>query len=964
MRDACCRPPCRDLAHCLPPWTLHLVAGILVALSAAPRCTAAEPGGARVREAGAEKVPGVEQVIITFKTHFDIGYTDMAAKVVERYRTGMIDQALEVCDRSRDLPRDRQFVWMIPGWPMKKILEDWDGQTAERKDRVLQAFKEGRFAVHALPFTTHTELLDIEDLVRGLGFASRLSRSLGLDLPRDAKMTDVPCHTWFMPTMLEHAGVDFLHLGCNAASRSPEVPALFWWEGPDGSRVLTMYTAESYGTGLLPPKGWPSKTWLALVHTGDNHGPPRPDEVKKLLEEAREKLPGMKVRIGRLSDFADAILAEKPDLPVVRGDMPDTWIHGPMCDPAGARTARNVRPAIAACESLHTMLRCWGVEAAEVAPTIASAYEQSLLYGEHTWGGALYWVASYSKERALDYGEAWKKERAEGRFRRLEESWAEHTSYIETAEKLIRPALEAGLQSLARAVKAEGPRIVVFNPLPWRRDGVVILPGGRALGGGASGGAASEGGASFRALKPVDDGAGGDAAEVPVGSDGTSRWFLAREVPPLGYRTYVPVAGDSRPVFPGADALGADPQAGTMENRFLKATLDPGRGTVRSLIDKRSGRELVDASAPQGFGQYLYERFDASQVRAFVRAYVKIDAAWAINELGKPDLPPPEEAPYRAASPSGFKLRLEKSGASVVAVMEAPAGAGVPHAVTTKIALHADQPYLELEVTLHGKPADPWPEAGWICLPASAERPEFRLGRLGSIVNPARDIVPGSNRHLLGITTGLTITDAAGRGAGICPLDHPLVSLGEPGCWKYSRDFVPARPAAYVNLFNNQWTTNFRLWNEGTWSSRVRVWAVDGHDGDSGLITPSLEARFPLLAVTADGTAGKLPASQAGLEVSRKGLLVTALGANPDGEGTLLRLWELSGRPGKVAVKLPPGMGVKAAQGVDLRGRPRGEPIKVAGDREKLPDGTSKAPSLDRITVEIDAFAPASCVLR
>ena len=46
-------------------------------------------------------------------------------------------------------------------------------------------------------------------------------------------------------------------------------------------------------------------------------------------------------------------------------------------------------------------------------------------------------------------------------------------------------------------------------------------------------------------------------------------------------------------------------------------------------------------------------------------------------------------------------------------------------------------------------------------------------------------------------------------------MDSPLVSLDEPGCWKYSLDFVPKRPSVYVNLFNNQWTTNFRLWNQG-----------------------------------------------------------------------------------------------------------------------------------------------------
>jgi alpha-mannosidase len=69
--------------------------------------------------------------------------------------------------------------------------------------------------VRALPFNTHTESLELEDLVRGLGFSSRLSRSANLDLPRDAKLTDVPSHSWVLATLLKHAGVEFLHIGCN-----------------------------------------------------------------------------------------------------------------------------------------------------------------------------------------------------------------------------------------------------------------------------------------------------------------------------------------------------------------------------------------------------------------------------------------------------------------------------------------------------------------------------------------------------------------------------------------------------------------------------------------------------------------------------------------------------------------------------------------------------------------------------
>ena len=120
--------------------------------------------------------PAVREAIVVFKTHFDIGYTDMASNVVQRYRTKMIDDALNVVDRNRSLPPEQQFVWTIPGWPAAKILEDWPGQSASRQQRVRDAFKEGRFVVHALPFSTHTELLEPEDLVRGLGYATRITR--------------------------------------------------------------------------------------------------------------------------------------------------------------------------------------------------------------------------------------------------------------------------------------------------------------------------------------------------------------------------------------------------------------------------------------------------------------------------------------------------------------------------------------------------------------------------------------------------------------------------------------------------------------------------------------------------------------------------------------------------------------------------------------------------------------------
>jgi hypothetical protein len=871
--------------------------------------------------------PGVSEVIVVFKTHFDIGYTDMASNVVQRYRTTMIDDALKVVDQNRGLPPDQQFIWTLPGWPMAKILEDWTGQTSERKQRILQALKNGRFVVHALPFTTHTELLEPEDLVRGLGFASRLARSVGLELPRDAKMTDVPCHSWIMPTLLKHAGIDFLHLGCNAASRSPDVPRLFLWEGADSSRVLTMYTAESYGTGLAPPADWPYRTWLALMHTGDNHGPPTPEEVRKLLEEAKQKLPGVKVRIGRLSDFSDAILAEKANIPVIRGDMPDTWIHGPMSDPRGASTARNVRPLIAKTEILDTLMRIWGCNNTDHSDTTAQAYEHSLLYGEHTWGGALYWIWRYSGGPAFQYGDDWKAQHAQGKFDRLEASWEEHTAYIEKARNLVWQESEGQQKLLAEAVNVDGTRLVVYNPLPWKRDGVVVITGPVPK-------------PKENSIKAADDG-----EIIPVHQLGRDAlWFVARNVPALGYRTYVPTNAT-----PTHSTLLADQATGIIENTFFRVALDPERLCIRSLVDKRSGRELVDTNASTGFGQVLHERFDADQVAAFVKAYVKINADWATNELGKPSMPPAWEIPYRAISPRGGRLLdVEQTPVYARAIVWAPSTSEFPGGVFVIVRLDRDQPFVEFNVNAGGKPADPWPEAGWICLPFAIDQPQFQLGRLGGIVDPAKDIVTGANRHLLALNSGMTVADPQGHGVGLCDESNPLVSLEKPGCWNYSRDFVPRKSHVFVNLYNNQWTTNFRLWNDKMWSSHIRIWSVEGRDLATNLVKPSWETRFPLLVGSASGPAGKLPPCQSGLEVSRPGVLVTAFGRNPDGPGLVLRLWEQAGRSGDCQVTLPRGTPAKSVQPVNLRGRSCGPEIPV---KDRV------------IDFPLPAFAPTSFIL-
>ncbi len=885
-------------------------------------------GPVRLSAEGAKSPPAVkphvEQVIVVFKTHFDIGYTQLAREVVDRYRTSMIDKALAVCDASESLPPENRFVWTLSGWPMTQIL--WPGQTPERRSRLEKAIRDGRLVWHALAGTTHTESLGLEDFVRSLGFSSRLARQFGQPLPRDAKMTDVPCHTWLLPTVLKRAGVDFLHLGCNGASGSPDIPALFWWEGPDGSRLLTMYTAEGYGTGLKPPPGWPHKTWLALIHTGDNHGPPEPGEVQQLLDRARKELPGVKIRMGRLSDFGDAILAEEkqsPKLPVIRKDMPDSWIHGIMSMPQEAAMARNVRPQMAALESLNTLLGCWGVNAKPVADKLAAAYEGSFLYSEHTWGAS----STFYAPRL--YGEKWKEAHATGKYKYSEESWREHGAYIRKAEELAGPGLRQSVDALAKAVNAAGPRMVVFNPLPWPRDDVVSVPWK---------GKAPAGWKDAATGEPV-------SAEIDYGK----LWLIASGVPGLGFRTYVPT---SAAVRPRDIASSASPLDSFVENAHFRAKLDLQRGCVSSLVDKRTGKELFNPSLEFGLGQYWYERFDKDYHTRFLDAYCKKPLAGWVDEFGRANLPPASEVGYSATSPSDCGLMLRGCNLFTEATLSPNStwrpGQGVPHRMGLAITLYSNQPYVDMEWTVTRKDPDPWPEAGWLCLPFAIDQPQFRLGRPGSIIDPAKDCVRGANNEIFSLDTGLTITGPDGRGVGICPIDSPLVSLGRPGAFRYTRQWTPRKAIVFVNLFNNIWGTNFQQWIGGSWTSRVRIWSVEGKGAETDLITPAWEARTPCQVVFCDGPAGKLPPVQSGLELSRKGVLVTAFGSNPDGEGILLRFWEQAGQDGTCRVRLPEGLQTARAKLCDLRGRPLEQPIAVR-------DGWLEMP--------LTRFAPASVIL-
>jgi hypothetical protein len=817
----------------------------------------------------------------------------------------MIDNALRLIEESYQLPVEKRFAWTIPSWVAYQIL--WEGQDSLRKSRVVNAMRKGSLIVHGLPVTVQTESLELEDLLFGLTLNKKISEEVGVPMSRSGKMTDVPSHSWVLPTILKNAGIDFLHIGVNPCNERPDVPLLYYWQGPDRSKLLTMHSQGygsdcEFGHGLYPPKDWPFKNWLALIVATDNAGPPTNKEVENLLIEAKKNMPGVKVRFGKMEDFADAIFKEEKEgikVPVVRADMPDCWIHGMGTMPVEEAIAHATRKKLSLVEILDAHLRLWGLPITDIQKDLFTAHERSLMYGEHTWGGARNLEGKNAYE-IKDLGEYIKTNK---NCIWLEKTWMDHADYIHKSSAITDSLASQSIKQLADNINMEGKRMVVYNPLPWKRSSLVEIPN-----------------------------SGGEK-------------ILAEEIPACSYKSF-------RIANKISESNLKNTEIAVLENRYLRIKIDRKRGGIVSVTEKMNGRELADVHSKHAFGQYFYERFDQEQNQRYHFGCSHLNTVYGSNGRCcsgwniRSDLP--STPAYQSAVPVFQSLIIRNSQTTKEAVLTAHASGIIQSDVTTTITLPDDFPWFEIKVQLDNKKPDYWPECGSIYLPVNARNPHFRIGRLGALVNPAKDFARGSNRTYGYVNTGAMIADNAGKGIAICPLDHGIMSFGNKGLCTIDPDYVPSEPLALVSMFNNLWTINFPYWVQGSLSSRIRIWATENLHASS-LENGAAEARNPVFVGFADGPKGKLPEMARGLELSRKGISVITFTQNSDGPGVMLRLWELNGEAGTVTVTLPPGTSLTTAQPVNLRATTDGIALPIRNNT---------------FTFKIRAYAPASFILR
>ena len=362
----------------------------------------------------------IRKIFLVFKTHFDIGFTDLAEHVIRGYGHQMLREVIETCRATEDMGSLR-YVWTMPAWPLKYILEHGD---PELLPELRHYIDNGQIVWHALPFTSHTDCCAPEEYVAALGISRELAERFGRPCPVSGKMTDVPGHGLMLPELLSCAGIRFLHLGCNEFAMPPAVPRLFWWESPQGGRVLTMYSKGGYGTSLLPPDDWEFPVWMALMQTLDNCGPQSADMIAQMVAKIRRVYPEVEVVCGSMDDFYHELAqCDLSGVEVVRKDLADTWIHGVGSYPAEVAQLRANRRRARMLHSAYAARLRSGGAPVEDWNALWSVYdEQTALFEEHTWGAD---VKSFLGPDRVYEKEEFLKARMTEPYRFMERSWDE-----------------------------------------------------------------------------------------------------------------------------------------------------------------------------------------------------------------------------------------------------------------------------------------------------------------------------------------------------------------------------------------------------------------------------------------------------------------------------------------------------------------------------------------------------------
>ena len=828
-------------------------------------------------------------VFVLPSSHNDVGWAGTPSEIAEHRADAIVETVLRIMER------DPSYAFAMEAG---LYLEEFLARRPEQMPLLERYTREGRLEWGATYVQPYEGLLDGESLVRQVGWGRGwMQRELGL--PSNGYWNiDVAGRTPQIAQILARAGVEYMVLSRNE-------PGLYWWEAPDGSRTLTMSLLEGayvlsrvFSTDAAhfsPMEGGAAgggyrldldafaRELLPLLERWapffDARGLPRlflvaatadyavPDErLRNLIEQWNRAadagtlaLPGpVRLRFGNVRQYVGELRRQSDlsELPVVRGEFPNPWvyIHGPCHH----KTVSAMRAAADQLRKAETFLAASASQPSGAAMAELAQAWRAHLYPDHGYGGL--------------HGEG-----TDELFRyKSEAGW-------HAARRVARRSAAALAGTVPLPDGALG-NVVVFNPLSWPRTDWVevelLLGPDRPV----------------RAVRLADP----EGVDVPTqvveaarNADGTlgrvRLGFVARDVPSVGYRSFrlLSDAADPPPALTRLEQMLADDLH--WENRYLRARVTRGGLTElflveqqRSLLDagRFLGLEVVELGSPGhdvGEGEHV-DHFDWRAVRPFQPTPFGLE---------------------RTGERSGPLTLLEDGPLRTRVTMQSRFSHGT---IRQTFAFHRDLDRVDLTVDLRSWDGTHGRELRLLFAPRVPE-PRVAYDVPFGHVRVGQDEYPGF-AHLRPREVLSWISAQGAEGAG------PTATLSSS---VVAHDWLdPVEPTGRTVLQAVLLATKRSCHGRGPWYSqngdhRFTASVTGRASSIVERVRFGQERRHPLETVVvgpAEQTADAAAPAASWLEVAPANVVVTSLKPADDGDGVVLRCYEVEGRATEAVLTL------------------------------------------------------------
>jgi alpha-mannosidase len=426
-------------------------------------------------------------------------------------------------------------------------------------------------------------------------------------------------YTWQLPQIYKRSGFDSFVTQKMSWNETTVFPyRLFWWQSPDGSKVLTYFPHTYNGTtepvGLandiatyVPSTHFPQI--MQLYGVGDHGGGPTRQEVDEAVKLEQPSTVFPKAEFSTARGFFDDVqisLKSGLNLPTWNNELYLEFHRG--CYTTQSEVKKQIR---------HNEEQ---VQTAEKFAAL-SFLTTKQPYSNHEFEG-IWRKVLFNQFHDIMPGSG------------VQNNYVEAEATLNDASLASGKILDSALDSLTSRVDTQGQGVpfVVFNPLSWERTEPVTVEVHTPAQGQELEALDAEGKPLLSQVLSTDN-----------ATQRTKLQVMVKGVPSLGYSViHVVLVSHAKPV---PSALKVD--GTTIENQYFRMKVDAGTGCITSLIDKSSNKEAV---APGGCGNLLQTFVDIPAVQD----------AWEIKFDEKSwDLKNPDEVKVVENGPERVVLRIK-----------------------------------------------------------------------------------------------------------------------------------------------------------------------------------------------------------------------------------------------------------------------------------------------------------------